>query len=62
MKVKTVILSDGDEIDLMSFLDEFGIPIGEFDLRRLKIEYDEDWSGCYYAGERPTVSLVMEYE
>jgi len=61
MKLKSVILEDVDEIDLMSFLDEFGISAESFDVHRLKISVDEDWSGCYYEGERPTVSLVMEY-
>jgi hypothetical protein len=46
----------------MSILDEFKIPLSEFDIRKLKVTFDEDWSCCYYFGERPDLSLIVEYE
>ena len=62
-KIKSCeFLYPSEQIDLMSFLDRFKIKQSEFDISKLKITYDEDWSGVYYEGDRPTTMLTLEYE
>ncbi len=61
MKIKVIELCNGDSVDFASLLDEFNIPRAQFDIRKLLVTYDEDWSGCYYAGETPVISLTVQY-
>lgn len=51
-----------DEVPLNSFLDEFKIDAASFDVMKLKISVDLDWSGVYYEGETPEICVVIEYE
>ncbi len=64
MSKKTMIiyLYDGESIDLMSFLDNCKIKQSEFDISKLKMIYEQDWSGVYYEGDEPMVSLLLEYQ
>lgn len=59
---RQVDLLDGDCVDLMSFIDAIGISVAEFDVRRLRITFVEDDSHCWYEHEKPTLSLLLEYE
>jgi hypothetical protein len=55
---KSYDLSD-EKIPLSSFIDEFGI--SDFDVSKLEIHVDLDYSTVYYEGERPTICVVVKY-
>ena len=55
----TLMLLDGDYVDFASIIDKFGIPAGEFDIKKLSIRLEV--GRIYYEGETPEYWFDVTY-